>query len=230
MAATPHGDDSKMCALNPHLFRLPRPNPGETPEEYERRCYQNDIDGISKLVSILVRRVLIDRDLKKFAISSYAFPHIAARVSQLLLQHELRRPGPFKKAAALTISLMERPLILYKSELIDPIMQWKLSAVLAAKMTQLYLIRAFGGEEILSPPQYPSRHFMGDFLFYLRASGDDSKQLMPIALLWEMMTYKQNTGAKKIEGRIDGETRIISLPGVDVPFDSLPGNGWGADG
>lgn len=210
---------------NTHLFSLPKPRgDSESTKDYEGRCYANDVDGLSVIVRAVKRLLIREADLKRFKFYPGELLHVAVRVTQLLEAY--KNPGPFKKAAALTIALLENPAVGYmRDSVADPITEWKLQVFISAKVSQLFLINAFAshtnGKPVIAP-KWPSKHFMGDFLRYMLTTVTE-KDLVPLAMHWELMTYYANHGINKLNGIIDRECELDKLPGIDYPFSAIPG-------
>lgn len=130
-------------------------------------------------------------------------------------------PGPFKKAAALTMGLVEHCPFYYL--LSDMDMQpninewdWKLSTIVAVKMTQIYLTATMPGwkeirKESFRPPSLISKHFMSDFRAII-LNRPDQIDIRLLALVWELMTYTAN-----IDHPIQGEPETsYEIPGIKV--------------
>ena len=210
------------------MFALPVRGNSESDGDYEGRCYQNDLDGLMFLVNKVASAAILPGDEKYFTPFRSQMPYVIGRFKELLERNDFHAPGPFKRAAVLTIAILDHPILLYKSKSADPILQWKLSVFIAARITQLYIVKAFSSKDIkIKPPQMPSLHFKRDFLYCIMMLGQRDS-LLPLALIWELLTYAQNDDLK---GTIDDECRKHPdpIPGIDLSCSDIIGSGWDDD-
>ncbi len=217
----------------PHLFSAHEKGDENDPT-FQADWFQSDVQRLLILVGRACGDLFLPDDREKFRPIPQEIPQALFTVSRLLAANDFSRPGPFKKAAALTIALTQHPVILCTNAAVDRIMLWKMGAVIAVRVTQLYLVGAFlhprdnWPGKAISPPVFPSRHFRGDFLHYVTYR-NSNEPLASLAMIWELLTYMSNGNEPhKLPGLIDGECDpdAFNLPGIDVPCAQIAAEGW----
>lgn len=157
---------------------------------------QYDVDQLNILIARYEKRKI---DPKHIAICPEKLISIVDLAHARLSEFE--KPGPFKKAAVLSMSLMAHSPFYYLLNEVEAQQnyvdwEWDLAAVVSTGITRLYLtvtLPVWEGRERkpITPPSPVSPHFMDDFRALLK-NRHETMDMRMLALVWELKTYLAN--------------------------------------
>lgn len=179
------------------------------PAEYE--AYVNDMNGVKVLALSSIASRQTGGIHREFVSAWPNYGKVVEKTRALTEEHfrsNIESPGPFKKAASLTVALIEHQPVMFKGA--TPEEMWDLAVDFAFEGAQLFIHNSFktalekkGVKDTkILPPDMPSKHFRHDLKNYVLEQTD--KCVGGLSLIWEALTYHANKGMETdISGLLD---------------------------
>lgn len=178
------------------------------PRQYDADCLNNLLAAFEK-VHIDPEKIQLNENAVK-SIACYAVP---------IFLRDVSKPGPFKKAAALALSLLEHPPLIYIDEAGHKGDVPDLDITVALEVTRAYITATYPAwrnmdQDTFSPPSYASNHFYKDLCAYLK-NKFDKLDVRSLGMILEIMTYNANPNSNVHD---DFSWDDVVVPGVALKF------------